>query len=121
MGMDIFGKHPTSPIGGYFRRNIWGWHPLASLVEFFGGEIVTHCRRWHTNDGDGLDAADSHALAVALENALKDGRIAAYLWDREEHLASLPEDAHERLFSLSIEDVREFAAFLSACGGFEIL
>jgi hypothetical protein len=28
MGFDVYGKAPTAREGEYFRRNIWGWHPL---------------------------------------------------------------------------------------------
>ena len=28
MGMDVYGRKPKNETGEYFRRNVWGWHPL---------------------------------------------------------------------------------------------
>jgi hypothetical protein len=68
MGMDVIGKAPTSDHGKYFRRNIWGWHPLADAVQKIAPEICAKCKYWHYNDGDGLDDKNSRALARAIRN-----------------------------------------------------
>ena len=31
MGMDVYGKSPTTEVGAYFRKTIWGWHPLWDM------------------------------------------------------------------------------------------
>jgi hypothetical protein len=56
MGMDVIGRAPTSERGKYFENNSSWWHPLATYCKEVAPEIVSGCRHWHTNDGDGLDA-----------------------------------------------------------------
>ena len=70
MGMDITGRKPTGERGQYFRNNVWWWHPLADYCITVAPDICAACKHWHTNDGDGLDAAGAVALAEALENEI---------------------------------------------------
>lgn len=150
MGMDVFGKDARSKTGEYFRRNVWGWRPLADMVtELFPAETAG-CQYWHSNDGDGLDAAESETLAAAIEAAIADGRIAAYIKERDERIAALPMQqcqtcggkgtrlwadgekpcnschgekkvkAWDTWYHLDLDDAKEFAAFLKDCGGFKI-
>ena len=93
MGMDVFGRKATSADGEYFRRNVWGWHPLATLCEDLAPEITSACQHWHSNDGDGLDAVKATELADRLEELVANGAIAAYVKHRDEALASLPDEA----------------------------
>ena len=37
MGMDVYGKDPSSECGQYFRANIWSWRPILD-------QIVATCR-----------------------------------------------------------------------------
>jgi hypothetical protein len=78
MGMDIYGKNPTSPEGEYFRNNCWYWQPLASYACEIAPAITANCRYWQSNDGDGLDGALSLALANTLQLEIDAGRTAAY-------------------------------------------
>ena len=78
MGMDIFGRKPTSERGEYFRNTVWWWHPLADYCQEVAPEITSACRHWHTNDGDGLDAAGALALAEALQKEIDANRTDAY-------------------------------------------
>jgi hypothetical protein len=164
--MDVYGANP----GTYFRRNVWGWHPLAEFCISLAPDITAACEQWHSNDGDGLDAAHSLALARELREALTDGRAAAYVATRDHALKALPDErchicggtgirndergrqmgqdirvideaGHPRhgqtgwcngcdgrgavrpwptCYCLEVSDIAEFAAFLEACGGFEI-
>ena len=41
-------------------------------------DICAPCKYWHSNDGDGLDAAGALALADALETEIDAGRTEAY-------------------------------------------
>ena len=43
MGMDVTGNNPKTDAGVYFRRNVWGWHPLAELVCKLAPDIASHC------------------------------------------------------------------------------
>jgi hypothetical protein len=65
MGMDVYGRNPTSKEGEYFRNNVWWWRPLAEYCMEVAPEIAARCEGWHYNDGDGLNGLDSGALAEA--------------------------------------------------------
>jgi hypothetical protein len=78
MGMDVFGNNPVSEQGEYFRANVWWWSPLANYCREVAPEITARCRYWQTNDGDGLNAADTLALAEILQREIKSGHTATY-------------------------------------------
>lgn len=44
MGMDVFGRAPTSEMGKYFGNNIRWWHPLADYCKEVAPEIASGCR-----------------------------------------------------------------------------
>lgn len=92
MGMDVYGKNPTSETGGYFRRNVWGWRPLADLILGLCPEEAADCKYWHSNDGDGLDAAGSVKLADELQRLVDSGDVAAWCQFRAASLAGLPDE-----------------------------
>lgn len=87
MGMDVYGAS-----GNYFRRSVWGWRPLADFCRWLAPEITAHCRHWHSNDGDGLNAANAKRLANAIVDAVADGRAATYIEKRDAKLAALPRE-----------------------------
>ena len=65
MGMDVYGVDPTTEDGAYFRRNVWGWRPLWTLVECIAEDVEFEAIAdvsGHFNDGDGLGAIDSVRL-----------------------------------------------------------
>ncbi len=93
MGMDLSGKNAKTDAGVYFRRNVWGWHALAKLVCKLAPHITCHCRRWHTNDGDGLNATNAKRLAVALDVALASGKVATLVALRVARLRRLPDES----------------------------
>ena len=78
MGMDIHGKNPTGKCGAYFRNNVWWWHPLADYCITVAPDTCAPCKYWHSNDGDGLDAAGAGALAEALQKEIDAGRTESY-------------------------------------------
>ncbi len=80
MGMDVYGKKPTSKEGKYFRNNVWYWRPLwnyivAEFPEYISEELAT---AGHYNDGAGLDGPDAKRLGKALQAAIKAGYTADY-------------------------------------------
>jgi len=89
MGMDVFGEKPENEDGEYFRRNVWGWRPLWMLVEHVAEELANRVEFAHTNDGDGLDAVDSKALAIALLNGIEDGTVEEFIKEYDEFKAGL--------------------------------
>ena len=93
MGMDVFGKAPTSEAGKYFRNNVWWWRPLADLCQALAPDVCEGCAHWHSNDGDGLDENRSLALAFVLEARLADGTIARLLTERDQRLEAMPDEA----------------------------
>jgi len=88
MGMDVYGKNPTSEVGSYFRNNVWWWHPLWQYCEEVAPEL---CEKvdGHTNSGDGLDAEEAKLLGKALMQTIADGHAFAYQKSYYEFLASL--------------------------------
>lgn len=92
MGMDVMGRKPKSETGAYFRRNVWGWHPLADLIENLFPWASPPNTFWHSNDGWGLNATQSKRLAKELSAATEDGRIAFYIKERDDRIASLPKE-----------------------------
>lgn len=89
MGVDIVGKDPSSQIGRYFGRNWSSWIPLAAYMIDVVPQAANHCRHWFSNDGDGLDASQAHALADALEFEIASGRCKAYARARKAQIDAL--------------------------------
>lgn len=90
MGMDVYGKNPTSEKGGYFRNNLWYWRPLWSYCLHKHGDLCDKVEGAQYNDGDGLDADDARTLGERLLADVADGTVAAYKADYDAALASLP-------------------------------
>lgn len=159
MGMDVYGKKPTTEEGKYFRNNVWWWRPLADYVCDVAPEIAAGCKHWHSNDGDGLDAEASIRLADVLDKEIAEGRTLSYEKRDASKKAMMPnvrcdlcEGTGTRMpipqrgagdpkngglkcnachgtghvrpwdaeYPFSVENVKEFVAFLRGCGGFEI-
>ena len=77
MGMDVYGKNPTSEKGSYFRNNVWWWRPLWDYCLEVAPELCSDVSG-HTNDGEGLDEAGAIALSEILFQELWDGKTAQY-------------------------------------------
>ncbi len=92
MGMDVIGRQPKNKIAEYFRRNVWGWHPLADYVLQVAPDTASACKHWHTNDGDGLNAKPSVELAEVLRREIAAGRAAKYVHRRNSILATMPDE-----------------------------
>jgi hypothetical protein len=146
MGMDVLGNKPKNETGEYFRRNIWEWTALATLVCMVAPDETAPCRCWFCNEYDGLDSAEAELLAKRLEKALVDGSIdnrlvamfpqggnrgdlaQPYLLEHGITNATLKmakQFRGEVSFKLPCPEsvkrsVREFISFLQACGGFVI-
>ncbi len=94
MGTDIYGKNPTDVVGEHFCRSVWGWRPLWDMCEDLFPELAARVEVGyaHHNDGYGLNAVDSEALADALNEAVYGGRVAEWVAERDETLANLPKE-----------------------------
>lgn len=78
MGMDVYGRKPTSETGKYFRNSVWWWRPLATYACAVAPDIAAHCKCWQSNDGDGLNAKQSAQLADRLQAEIDAGRTLLY-------------------------------------------
>jgi hypothetical protein len=80
MGMDVYGRKPTSETGNYFRNNVWWWRPLADFIINNYSDDIKRIPKiaWHTNDGEGLGARDSLRLANLLRRDLDRGYVAEF-------------------------------------------
>lgn len=91
MGMDVYGKNPTSEKGDYFRNNVWWWRPLwmycVEVLPELCGDVDGD-----TNGGDGLDAEGALELANALRDELESGRTAEWEYNYNTWRASLPRE-----------------------------
>lgn len=92
MGMDVFGKKPTSEVGEYYRQSIWGWHPLWHYVELYHEAYASKVQHGHSNDGDGLEAEDSSQLALALKQDLITGMAKQRLDEWQRQLDEMPNE-----------------------------
>ncbi len=135
MGMDVFGKTPTSKEGAYFRASVWEWLPLyermAALCDGsldsqtldgmrynsgFGPDDPVVCREM----ADRLDAwlatypGDYHSVDSDMKVTLE-GRLVS-----DAELASQPTLATRSPYRITCESIREWILFLRHCGGFEV-
>jgi hypothetical protein len=86
MGMDVIGNSPVSAQGYQFYSNIWEWHPLWQYCEAIAPDLIPADNFGYSNDGWGLNARDSLALADRLDKALASGETQRY---EKRHLACL--------------------------------
>jgi hypothetical protein len=92
MGMDVYGKKPTTEEGKYFCNNAWSWRPLASYACEVAPDITSKCRYWQSNDGDGLNAHDAGKLADRLQQEIDSGRTASYARLRQSEIEMMPNE-----------------------------
>lgn len=90
MGMDVFGKNPTSEKGSYFRNNVWFWRPLWGYCQELHADLCDKVEYGHSNDGDGLDADDARILGERLLADIANGVTAEYERKHNEYIASFP-------------------------------
>jgi hypothetical protein len=79
-------------------------------------DLYAKCIYWESNDGDGLNAEDSAELGRRLLSDVASGQVTAYAAMRDDDLP------HEGPISYPFDqdNIKQFAAFLVDCGGFEI-
>lgn len=79
MGMDVYGRNPSSPDGELFRGQSDVWHVLADAICALAPSEARACKNWHSNDGNGLTADESLALAERLQHCIADGSVERYV------------------------------------------
>lgn len=90
MGMDVYGVKPATDKGDHFRNNVWWWRPLWEFCEYAAPHLTKQVKNAQTNDGDGLDAEDSVALATVLTTLIASGAVEEYEIERNEKLGRIP-------------------------------
>ena len=93
MGMDVYGKKPSSEKGKYFRNNVWWWRPLWNYCCDISPSLAGKVKKGHFNDGDGLDAKKSKMLAIILQEEIDSGRTAKFEKKYTAELKSIPDEA----------------------------
>lgn len=94
MGMDVCGRKATTEAGKYFRNNVWWWRPLWAYCREVA-PVAHKVVNYGSNDGDGLNKADSLRLAAILREEMSLGRTKSYEEAYKAHLAALPREECE--------------------------
>ena len=136
MGMEVIGLKPANSAGKYFYNTVWYWIPLWEYVTSECSDIVT--RRDITlggsNSGHRISRTKATAIGKRLHSLLRTGKTQAYA--KGLRRSSLSRSKAPALVAVrkitkalgatagppafSVENVREFADFCVASGGFEI-
>jgi len=124
MGMDVYGRNPTSDAGKYFRANIWSWRPIHQLCEIV---LKRELPGWAFNDGEGFETQyECNILADGLEAYLRNfpkesiSVESPIRVDADGRFLGPDEKGGESPYSTDREHLLEFVAFLRSYGGFEI-
>jgi hypothetical protein len=150
MGMNLTGKDPKAKRGESFDRNCWGWRPLWEFVCDVAESSPLVRRAGHFNDGAGFFEDECLRVAAKLGELDAAGKIDAFEDAERVRLALLPSIScrlcggtgkrtdvevrngcnkclgagkvrpDECSYVFNAQAVRDFAAFLAVCGGFEI-
>ena len=136
MGMDITGLKPTNSVGKYFYNTVWHWIPLWEYIASECSDIVTErdSTLGGSNSGHRISRTKATAISKRLHRLLRTGRTQVYA--KRLRRSSLARSKAPALVSgrkvakalrvtagppqVSVENVREFADFCVASGGFEI-
>lgn len=89
MGMDVYGKN-----GSYFRNNVWWWQPLWNYCCEVGSNVIPDKVRasGHSNDGAGLNWADSIKLSEILLHQIESGKTKKYEDEYTAKIEALPDE-----------------------------
>ena len=134
MGMDVYGRNPSSPVGEYFRATIWAWHPLHALISELCSDLLDpetlHQMAMNNGAGPGDQPTctemaqrfeqwmEHHTEGHGLESELrvtKDGRLVS-----DEELAENPDLETVSPYEIGDDHLKKWITFLRHCGGFEV-
>ena len=134
MGMDVWGRNPSSPKGRYFRANVWSWRPIHALCVELGRDLFDDetLRGMSFNIGAGpTDQEASTKLADRFDQWLEhhadgfqvdlglrvtpEGRFVP-----EQDRAKEPDLETNSPYQVADEHLKEWGEFLRHCGGFEV-
>lgn len=134
MGMDVWGRNPTSPTGEYFRANVWSWRPIHALIielwsDLLDEEMLEHlaynCGAGPENQKICTEMArrfeqwmEHHAEGHTLESDLRIDKSGRFV--REDELAANPDLETESPYEVADDHLKKWIEFLWHCGGFEV-
>jgi len=136
MGMDLTGLKPANRPGKYFHNTIWGWMPLWEYVATECSDILTErdITLGGSNSGHRISRTKANAIGKRLHSLLRTGKTQAYA--KRLSRSSLSRSKAPALVNVRkvaralgvtagppkfyVDNVREFADFCLASGGFEI-
>lgn len=134
MGMDVYGKEPTSDEGVYFRATVWGWGPLYVAMERSCRDLLSKELLFELTFNEGAGPADQATcteIADRLERLLETSG-SAFRVDTDlrvdgngrflstEQASALGPDQVGSPYQVDAEFVRKWIAFLRHCGGFAV-
>jgi len=134
MGMDVYGRNPSTEAGKYFRASVWSWRPIHDIIcelcsDLFDQEMLDSLGY---NDGNGPETQEiCTEMAVRFENWMEhnaEGRIIEQNAIRtDEHGRCLSQEDVEKNEKPSfspyrVEDdhLKEWIEFMRHCGGFQV-
>jgi hypothetical protein len=109
MGFDLYGRHPRTRTGRYFRVHAFWWGPLWAFTCTLAADVLSKEATFNgfLNEGQYITAAQAREIAARLDGALRDGSVAR-------HARKL----RGRRFDEAL--VRTFKNFCRSSGGFAI-
>ena len=135
MGMDVSGRKPDSPVGEYFRANVWSWRPIHALICELCSDLLDEEVLEGMGYNDGAGAADQktctemanrfelwmehnvqgRSLDIPGAKVTEEGRFVT-----DEELAANPDLETHTPYNVEDEHLKEWIEFLRHCGGFEV-
>lgn len=136
MGMEVIGLKPANSAGKYFHNTVWYWIPLWAYIVKECSDIVTQrdITLGEFNSDHRISRTKASAIGKRLQSLLRTGKTQAYakcLRHSSLSRSKAPALVNVRKVAsalgvtagppeFSVENVRKFADFCVASGGFEI-
>jgi len=119
MGFDLYGEHPTTESGGYFRNNVWWWRPLWVYVVAVCMDVLTErdAIEGHLNNGHWIHARQAQAIAQRLATLLAAGDVKRYEQDYRARLDKLPLEPCEHCQGTGTRNDQHVKGQCNACNG----
>src|SRR5262249_3978088 len=137
MGMDVYGIRPSSEKGRYFQNTVWYWSPLWEYVCKVCPDILSarDMLRGEYNANHQISAKKATAVGKRLEQVIRTGKAqiharryrgsnritshdSAALVNAKKVLRAMGGKPDKSKFT--VKNLRDFAEFCLASGGFEI-
>jgi hypothetical protein len=135
MGMDVYGRNPSDPVGEYFRATVWSWQPIHHLCVELCSDLLSKktLKGMMFNDqaaGPSDQATctqiasrfdlwlEHNAGGLTLESEAKVTPDGCFVTDEE--LADNSCLETKSPYTVDDDHLKEWVEFLRHCGGFEV-